>query len=49
LIDIALPEFCPLNAFHKTDVLYWLKSQGKGYQSRMNEILRKEMLASLKR
>jgi uncharacterized protein (DUF4415 family) len=32
-----------------SDVLHWLKSQGKGYQSRMNEILRKEMLAALKR
>lgn len=26
------------------DVLAWLKSQGKGYQSRMNAILRKAML-----
>ncbi len=31
------------------DVLHWLKSEGKGYQSRMNEILRKEMLAAMKR
>jgi uncharacterized protein (DUF4415 family) len=30
------------------DVLAWLKSQGKGYQARMNAILRKEMLASLR-
>jgi len=30
------------------DVLDWLKSHGKGYQSRMNAILRQEMLASLK-
>jgi uncharacterized protein (DUF4415 family) len=28
------------------DVLAWLKSQGKGYQSRMNEILRDAMLGS---
>ncbi len=28
------------------DVLAWLKSQGKGYQSRMNAILRREMLAA---
>ncbi|WP_424927034.1 BrnA antitoxin family protein [Amaricoccus tamworthensis] len=27
------------------DVLAWLKSQGKGYQTRMNEILRREMMA----
>jgi uncharacterized protein (DUF4415 family) len=26
------------------DVLAWLKSQGKGYQSRMNAILRDAML-----
>jgi uncharacterized protein (DUF4415 family) len=32
-----------------SDVLHWLKSQGKGYQSRMNEILRKEMLAAMRR
>ena len=30
------------------DVLDWLKSQGTGYQSRMNAILRREMLASVK-
>lgn len=29
------------------DVLTWLKSQGKGYQSRINAILRREMLQSL--
>ncbi|MEP5821223.1 BrnA antitoxin family protein [Tateyamaria sp.] len=28
------------------DVLAWLKSQGKGYQSRMNAILRDAMLGS---
>lgn len=28
------------------DVLDWLKSAGKGYQSRLNAILRREMLAS---
>jgi uncharacterized protein (DUF4415 family) len=31
-----------------TDVLAWLRSQGKGYQSRLNAILRREMLESLK-
>jgi uncharacterized protein (DUF4415 family) len=29
------------------DVLSWLKSQGPGYQSRMNAILRREMLHSI--
>lgn len=28
------------------DVLAWLKSQGKGYQSRMNAILREAMLSA---
>ena len=29
------------------DVLDWLKAQGKGYQTRINAILRREMLRSL--
>jgi len=29
-----------------SDVLAWLKSQGKGYQTRMNAILREAMLRS---
>jgi len=32
-----------------SDVLVWLRAQGKGYQSRINAILRREMLSSLKR
>jgi uncharacterized protein (DUF4415 family) len=31
-----------------SDVLAWLRGQGKGYQSRINAILRREMLTSLK-
>jgi uncharacterized protein (DUF4415 family) len=30
-----------------SDVLYWLRAQGKGYQSRINAILRQTMLTSL--
>jgi uncharacterized protein (DUF4415 family) len=30
------------------DVLEWLKSQGKGYQSRINAILRREMLTAVR-
>ena len=30
-----------------SDVLHWLRSQGKGYQSRINALLRREMLQSL--
>ena len=28
------------------DILHWLRSQGKGYQTKINAILRKEMLAA---
>ena len=31
-----------------SDVLAWLRAQGKGYQSRINAILRREMLAKVK-
>ena len=31
-----------------SDVLAWLRAQGKGYQSRINAILRREMLTSIK-
>jgi uncharacterized protein (DUF4415 family) len=30
-----------------SDVLLWLRAQGKGYQSRINAILRREMVESL--
>jgi uncharacterized protein (DUF4415 family) len=30
-----------------SDVLHWLRAQGKGYQSRINAILRREMLESV--
>jgi uncharacterized protein (DUF4415 family) len=30
-----------------SDVLAWLKAQGKGYQTRINAILRREMLSSI--
>ncbi|MEK6542306.1 MAG: BrnA antitoxin family protein [Pseudomonadota bacterium] len=30
-----------------TDVIAWLKSEGRGYQTRMNAILRREMLKAL--
>jgi uncharacterized protein (DUF4415 family) len=31
-----------------SDVLAWLRAQGRGYQSRINAILRRKMLESLK-
>lgn len=32
-----------------SDVLAWLRGQGRGYQTRINTILRREMLAALKK
>lgn len=32
-----------------SDVLAWLRGQGRGYQTRLNAILRREMLAALKK
>ena len=31
-----------------SDVLMWLRAEGKGYQSRINAILRREMLKAVK-
>jgi len=45
--DAPLPTV-KLRVWLDSDVAAWLKKQGKGYQSRMNAILRREMLASLK-
>ncbi|MGE0240541.1 MAG: BrnA antitoxin family protein [Parvibaculaceae bacterium] len=42
------PVKCQITARVDADVLDWLRSQGKGYQSRINAILRREMLKSLK-
>lgn len=35
-----------ITASHDKDDLAWLKSEGRGYQTRMNAILRREMLLS---
>jgi uncharacterized protein (DUF4415 family) len=40
--------FWQITARVDADVLDWLKAQGKGYQSRINAILRREMLTSVK-
>ena len=54
LTDAQLAEMKPVSFYRPVkqqitarvdaDVLAWLKSQGKGYQSRINAILRREML-----
>ena len=38
----------PITIRVDSDVLSWLKSFGSGYQTRINNILRKEMIASFK-
>src|ERR1700681_4718208 len=42
------PRKRQITACVDADVLDWLKAQGKGYQSRINAILRREMLTSVK-
>jgi uncharacterized protein (DUF4415 family) len=50
--DAALALYRPLKKQITTrldaDVLDWLKSKGSGYQGRINAILRREMLQSLR-
>ena len=41
------PYKTQITAMVDMDVLAWLKSQGAGYQTRMNAILRREMLSTL--
>lgn len=47
------PYFKPIKASTTlridADVLAWLKSRGRGYQTRINGILRAQMLKELKR
>jgi uncharacterized protein (DUF4415 family) len=42
------PPLLKLRVRLDDDVIAWLKKPGPGYQSRMNAILRREMLTSLK-
>jgi uncharacterized protein (DUF4415 family) len=42
------PRKLQITARVDADVLAWLKAAGKGYQSRINAILRREMLTSEK-
>ena len=41
------PTKTPTTVRMDSDVLAWLKAQGQGYQTRMNAILRQEMLRDL--
>ncbi len=46
--DLHRPIKQQITARVDADVLAWLKAQGKGYQSRINAILRREMLHASK-
>ena len=53
MVQIQMPEFYrPMKSSTTVridaDVLAWLKSQGKGYQTRINAILRDAMIKSNK-
>ena len=41
----SLPDKTPVNAKFDRDVVDWFKSQGRGYQARMNAVLRSYMQA----
>ncbi len=46
---VGLPPLkIPVNAKFDADVVDWFKSQGRGYQTRMNAVLRKYMEAHRK-
>jgi uncharacterized protein (DUF4415 family) len=47
--NIYRPVKHQITARIDADVLDWLKSQGRGYQSRINAILRREMLSAVRR
>ena len=46
-LDVYKPKKQQITARIDIDVLMWLKSHGKGYQTLMNDLLRKEMLEDL--
>ena len=41
--EIKLPSKQPVTLRLDTDVLMWFKSQGRGYQTRINKLLRRYM------
>lgn len=36
-----------VSAWVDADIVQWLKSEGRGYQTRMNQILRQEMIRAM--
>ncbi len=48
-MSVALPpRKAPVNAMFDADVVAWFKSGGRGYQTRMNAVLRRYMEAQRK-
>ena len=47
--SIWKPKKEQITARLDADILLWLKSHGKGYQTLMNNLLRKEMMAEIKK
>jgi len=41
--EIKLPSTQPVTLWLDTNVLIWFKSQGRGYQTRINKLLRSYM------
>jgi uncharacterized protein (DUF4415 family) len=48
LSEANIRDIRPPSERSNADVLDWLKAQGEGYQSRINAILRREMLSAAK-
>lgn len=46
--DIYKPKKEQITTRIDSDILMWLKSHGKGYQTLLNDLLRKEMMEELK-
>jgi uncharacterized protein (DUF4415 family) len=47
--DVSLPKKQTVTIRLDADVLDWLKRQGRGYQTRINKLLRSYMKASMQR
>ena len=48
LSDLYRPKKVPISVKLDADVLLWLKKGGRGYQTRLNDLLRKAMAEDLK-
>jgi uncharacterized protein (DUF4415 family) len=46
--SIHVPQKVPVNARFDADIVDWFKGQGRGYQARMNAVLRRYMEAQRK-